>query len=352
MERMTTPHPSHVAALWLVLAAGPAWPESAVVCVGINDTAAIQEAVDKAPFVSLVGQTCMIDARVGIRIPSDRTIDATGATFTILPACQPRCKAFETIVGSRNIRFLNGTIIGDVANVSGVEWRIGWRVDGADHVEVIGTTFQNWRTDGVWVGGNVPGSRNVRLSQLLIEGSGRNHISVSCGSHIRIERGVLRDIQTVPGKSKPDPGAGIDIEPNPGELVTDLVISEVESYNNVKGIFVQPGHGGPCVNCYVRDNTVAGNSEWGIAVNSVDGGGVTQNRVSGSPIGITIGGATEAMRARNLVVADNVVEACTIGIRLPGIRDSEVVRNVHPGPITKPALGDAGDMLYRGNVQR
>ncbi len=302
--------------------------------------------------MSLVDQTCIIDARLGVRIPSDRTIDATGATISILPGCQPRCKAFETVVGAQNIRFVGGTIVGDVDNWTGLQWKIGFRVDSAENVEIIGTTFRNWRTDGLWIGGNPPGSKSIRASMLLIEGSGRNHISVSCGSKIRIERSILRDIQTVPGQAKPDPGAGIDIEPNPGELVTDLVLSEIQSYNNRKGIFVQPGHGGPCVNCYVRDNIVAGNLEWGIAVNSVVGGGVTGNRISGSPLGLTVGGATEVMRAKNLTVSDNIITACTVGMRLPGIRDSEVVRNTYPGPMLKPALGDAGDMLYRGNVQQ
>lgn len=310
-----------------------------------NDTAAIQAAVNAEPHVVFPpGRTCRVNGVTGIRIPSDRTLTATGSTVAILPGCVPRCRALETIPGSSNIRIVGGTYPGDLSAVPSGGWRIGIRVDGSTNVVVQDATVTDWKFDGVWVGGS-PASRNVRLSGITVTGSGRNHISIVNAIGGVIERCSLRNA-AVPTYL----GAGVDLEPSAGEVVNDYTLIGNESIGNVIGYYIHPGTGNPGSDVRLYQNLASGNTQYGVIMNSVTRGVLVGNTVSGSPIGMSIGSATEARRA-TVAVLFNVVSGGATGIRFAGVKDSTVEDNVITGgTMPSVALGATGNMIYQRNV--
>jgi parallel beta helix pectate lyase-like protein len=308
--------------------------------VGPDETAALQQLIDENEVVHLVPREYWINPSVGLKIPSNRTLILHGATICIFPGHADKCRAFETVPGSSNIRILGGTVIGDMSH-SG-QFRIGLRIDQAHDVLVAGTIFQDWSWDGVHVGGNEP-CTNVVIVGVEVYNFGRNAISVVNATGITIERCIL-----VGCPEGSDPGAGIDIEPNATECVENLTILDCICSDNQVGIYIHPGQGEVGIDHRLLGNLCERNRSYGIIANSIDAGVLYDNHVTDAPKGISVGGATDEVRACDLTVAFNTVEESGQPFILAGVRDSEIVRNP-VGPISIVALGVAGDMTFRGN---
>lgn len=324
-------------------------------CGGVDDTAAIQQALEDNTEVAILNQRCVIDSLKTVWIPSGRTIVATGSTFTEKPGCAPRCRLFETKSPSTDITFVDGEFIGDPANKTGLEWRIGIRVNDCTRFRMVGTHIRGFRFDALYVGGNA-GSHHVTIERVLFEGNGRSHVSVARGSFITFRGGVYRNVVAMPGTNLPDPGAGINVEGNTGDYVTDVVVDGIEATGNVKGVVIIPGKGNmhervDITNNKLVDNNLGGKG-YGLIANSMQVGLIYNNRVSGSDLCMTIGGASESTRASGLNIARNIVSGCPNGLRLTGVKSSIVAANEHPGAIQYPALGVSGNMVFAGNIQR
>jgi len=272
-----------------------------VTCQGVNDTAAIQAAVDTDATVTLEG-VCVVSGQPGVRIPSNRTINAYGAVVTQTPniggsGTAGRNRAFETISGAENVKFYGGRLVGSRDYVGGLQWSIGLRIDSATNVLVQDTVFEDWYTDGVWIGGNPPGSYNVTLRNIRIANSKRNALSITCGSMIRIESSIFETTNCTEGGTVTCnavelnmPRCGVDVEPNPGDIVNDLRVTDSISRNNERcGWFVQSGMGG-AGSTYVFDRVRAeGNGTHGLIINQVSKATVTNSYVSGGTIGYSFG---------------------------------------------------------------
>ena len=326
-------------------------------CGGVDDTDAIQQAVDISNQVNIIGQKCAIDSAKTVWIPSGRTIIATGSVFTERPGCRPRCRLFETKSGSNDITFIDGELVGDPANMTSLDWRFGMRLNDVRGFRMIGTRIRGFRFDALGIGGNA-GSHYVEIERVVFEGNGRSHVSVARGSFIAFRKGVYRNVVAMPGTTLPNPGAAINIEGNSGDYVTDVVIDGIEAYGNVKGVVVIPGKGLPHSRIQITNNTLTDNNlggqGYGIIANSIQQGLIYGNTISGSWLCMTIGGATETTRASGLDISRNVMTNCGTGggFRLTGVKDSMVSLNDYPGAMQQPALGVSGNMIFAGNVQR
>jgi hypothetical protein len=346
-------------AIALSLLAAPAYAQ---VCpVGApDDTAAIQLAVNAQSYVKLeYGRTYCLNARTGVRIPSDRTLDLTGATVGIFPGCTQHCKAFETVPGSSNVRVIGGTVIGDLAIAAG--FSIGARIDSATNSELEGVTFRDWRTDAVWIGGN-GGSHNVRLFRVNVDGFGRNGISIVDGSNF-----LLDQIHCKRALGS-NPGACVDSEANPpDDQVEGLTILNSLFEDARVGLYLHAGKGQQQRNLVVIGNIVRNCYLNGIILNSTSRAFLLNNRVeavtvSGQPLpqGITIGVtmpttgsfSTAPIWAEDITVAGNTVTGTSRALVLAGISRSKVGPNdlgnglqqiVSPGPNVP---GMAGLMLF------
>jgi Pectate lyase superfamily protein len=326
-----------------------------------NDTAAIQSAVDACPAEAAVVfppelHFC-IDGNVGVNVPTDRVLMLEGTTVEMLPAAPliPVMRLFSTVPGARNVRSVGGEFIGDLSPIPYGKHRIAWRGDEVDEFTVEGgARFRDWTSDAIWIGGNRPSTR-VRLENLDIEGFSRNAISVVFANGIEIARCAFRRAEEIGGQPA-NPGAGVDVEPNVNEQVNDLTLYDCTAEDVEVGYFLQPGKGLPGSNYRVYGCSSLGARRNGIILNSVTGGTVDNCHVrvpapvegQNLPVGISIGGATEAARAAYVIAAGNVIEGGGRALVIAGARDFRVFNNriTDAGRIEIVGLGAAGDFSF------
>jgi hypothetical protein len=320
------------AALLAALLVGSAQAQDPNPCSGgVDETASIQAAVDAGTPVNFAPRLHCINARLGIRIPSDRELRLNGATIGILPGCVTNCKAMETIPGSQNVRLVGpGLVLGDLTPAVG--FSIGFRGDSVTGLELERVHFRNWRTDGIWLGGNL-GTHTYRLDKVLVEDFGRNGLSIVNGSLGVVQRYECR--RSNPGAN---PGACIDVEPNPGDRVTHLTIMDSLVEDAVVGYYLHAGRGFQGYGIKLLNSIARNCSRYGVILNSTAHAFILDNQVfapaaqSGQPIPVGISvGATAAITADDVTISGNRVEGTTRSAILAGVKDTRVIGNAWIG---------------------
>lgn len=316
-----------------------------VACGGIEDTAALQHAVN-AGDVRVSGD-CRVNGNVGVRIPSSRALALGTATFTMQPACSPMCKVFETVPDSVDIDIDGGTFHGDQSLACSSCWRNFVRVDKSRRVRVRRGVYRDSFTDAVWVGGNGSGSMDVVLSELDIRGSRRNGISVTNGSGVTIERSYIGETAAVTIL-----GAGVNVEPNAGESVRGVVIRANTFHGNRIGVYVHRGKGVLVSDAEISRNRITNSGTHGAIVNAVERAAVFENDIENAPIGLNIGSHTEASRSYDILTWRNRITAVR-PLVLAGIRDSRLFDDdLHGGRPEAAALGTTGRMSLEPYVEQ
>jgi len=311
-----------------------------VSCAGTNDTAAIQSAVDAERLVVLVGD-CRVQGNPGVRVGSDRALDLRQATIYQTEnvggsGTAGRNRVFETIPGASNVVFFGGRIVGSRNYVGGLQWSIGIMVDSAHDVLIDGTAIESFYTDGIRIGGNPPGSSGVTIRNARVSNSKRNAISITSGSHLRIYDSIFETsncLSDAPNGvcSSYDlnmPMAGMDLEPNSGEVINDLVVIGCQFRGNQKaGVFLQANTSSPGEGYLFYRNTIAGNGAHGWIANQVNSVYAIANSVDGGTIGYSMGAGV-----RRVVFVDNVVSnTSSNGINFAGVWDPLVAWNTVNG---------------------
>jgi hypothetical protein len=320
-----------------------------VACLGVDDTAAIQSAVDTDAEIVLRGP-CAVRGTAPVLIPGGRRIDARAAVVTMLPGCPDRCALFATRTDAVDVLFYGGTLRGDMTPLPYGRWRVLWRVDGARQVTIRDTRIEGALFDAVWVGGNLK-AEDVVIEGVTVREFGRNAISVVNASGVEI---VRCDLQ---GASVPTLlGAGVDVEPNAGEWIERLTIRDNLIAGVVHGIYDHTGAGRYGVDHEITANEIDAGSH-GIVVNSVRGALVYRNRVTAGKIGLSIGSSgrgdlAERYRARDVIVAGNAVIAPR-AVVIAGVADSRIVDNdLGGGRVETVALGSVGRMTVEAPIER
>jgi hypothetical protein len=325
---------------------------AAITCGGVNDTAAVQAAVDANSTVQFSpGTTCAIDGYKSIKLRSNKTLDMTGATMKLIAGCVSSgwpCRVFETIPGEGGITLRNGEVRGDFnTHPTGPGFSIGLRVDSSTPVSgarwsviVDGTKFTQWRSDGIWLGGNTPAT-GVRLSGITVDGWGRNAISVTQAEDVIVERITCRN-----GKVGASPGACLGVEPNPAERMRTFHAFEVDAdqcevctylHKNTQAADLNYDIGIYRMRCKAR--------KYGIILNETSTAALIGNKIESEGTGISIGAFIESARSNQVVVSQNDITGVT-AIMLAGIKDSVIVgNNMHGGKVAAAALGQSGNMI-------
>lgn len=115
----------------------------------------------------------------------------------------------------------NGSIIGDKHSHLGEygEWGMGVRFDGACNAELEGLTIKDCWGDCIYVGG---GSKNVVIDNCYLDHGRRQGISVTKADGIVIKRCTITNV------SGTNPQYAIDVEPNRGDTVTNVLIQKIK----------------------------------------------------------------------------------------------------------------------------
>ena len=122
-----------------------------------------------------------------------------------------------------------GKIIGDKDIHTGEEgeWGHGVNILNSSNVRIYGITVENCWGDCIYVGKK---SEDVVIADCSLSRGRRQGISVTCADGVLICDCIISEI------SGTMPQHGIDIEPNKGEMVDNVTISNVKVFNSYGGI--------------------------------------------------------------------------------------------------------------------
>ena len=125
----------------------------------------------------------------------------------------------------------SGTIIGDKPSHTGKdgEWGMGIELMDAHHVQIKDLTIKDCWGDCIYVG---DGSTNVKISHCKLDNGRRQGISITSGENIAIKDCVISNV----GGTNPE--YAIDVEPNKGDTVRNVVIENVTSLDCMGGFLV------------------------------------------------------------------------------------------------------------------
>jgi hypothetical protein len=167
-----------------------------------------------------------------------------------------------------------GLITGDRNVHTGGGANMGVMIKGGANITIDGLTIVD-ALDGVYVGKNSSGAQGVTLANLTVENSKRNNLSIVSASS-----GSVTDCD-FSGANGSAPQAGVDLEPNGGETVSNWTFTRCTfSGNTGVGVSVD-GTAGTLANvqfidCEIFDNA----SQYAVNIDhasnlSIEGGSIT-----------------------------------------------------------------------------
>lgn len=199
----------------------------------IDSTKAIQSLVDAASrgsgLVNLPGGDYLIDANQGIYLSNGTRLVLDPSTRLIASPQRNGNYGIIKIFGVHDASVSGGAIVGERHRHLGKdgEWGMGIDIKGSSSIRISNITISNCWGDGVYIGGwkGVP-STDVTLDNVSSLGNRRQGLSITSGHRILVANSRFI------GTSGTAPQAGIDLEPNKGESVSNVTIRNCVASNN------------------------------------------------------------------------------------------------------------------------
>lgn len=275
----------------------------------------------------------------GLKIPSGKRLHMTGATFITPPAT--RMSAFETVVGSSDIRIFGGSITCQPAP-PGALGGVGFRGNDCEALWLINVTVIGWPLDCAYFGGNT-GCRGLRVEHSKFYGAKRNCVSITNAEDV-----CLLDCEFADTIGN-NPGAGCDLEPNLRERVADIVFAYCRFVRCNVGLYAQRGKGLRGKGFLFANSQMVDCRKYGVVLNELEGARFVGNTVYGCPVGVSVGASTETMRTKDFSVAGNKVTGCPLPLVLAGVEEGQIVGNILSGHVAVVGLGISGEMVFLRN---
>ena len=199
---------------------------------------------------------------------------------TVLKAL-PHGSQFASVIAisdATNAHLLGGTIEGERDRHSDEygEWAHGVRINNSSNVVIEKLTSRNHWGDGFYIGKRATSklaTENITFHRVNAEHNRRQGLSITYGKDIRVLNSLFRDTDGT------DPRAGIDIEPNKDEQVSNVEMRGNTFIGNRIGMVASNHmHGGSTSvkNVIFEDNIVRGNHA-GILFVGIEGGRARHN---------------------------------------------------------------------------
>ena len=330
----------------------------------LDATDAIQKAINAVAnkgggTVIIPKGTYLIDTTTRLRMRSNVTINMTDDTvLKAIPSDQGTHYLFF-IRDVTNAHVYGGTLIGDRDTHIGSsgEWGMGIGILGSKNITIENVTIKNFWGDGVYIGASQGKSNHITLYNVVGDHNRRQGITIVDGDGIKIINAVFKN--TIGTR----PSAGIDIEPNDGELVTNVDILSSKFLNNKgPGIVISEtakGKNHEIKNIVVDGNEVIGNG-FDIRLNGVTTAQFTNNFINGVGTALASDGRVLASvilndKTRDITVSGNTIVTTGNQVKRADIddrgRDNEVHDNLVIGTSGNDSLkGGLGDDTLQGGA--
>lgn len=245
-----------------------------------NDTDAIQAAIDE---VAGTGGTVLVPdgtyliqldrkpyaGKFGLEVKASMTFRMSPAAILKAIPLNNGSYGMIKVFDSSNVNIVGGTLVGDRDSFPsrGGEWGMGISIEGSSAVVIDGVVAKDFWGDGFYVAGGDPAlgplqARDITLCRVVSDHNRRQGISIIHASNVTIRDSSFRNtVGTLPE-------SGIDIEPEPGNLVDHVTIEGSQFLDNA-GDGVQCGAPfadmpqGAVLDVTVRRNVMRGNGRMG-----------------------------------------------------------------------------------------
>lgn len=288
-----------------------------------DDTSAIQSALNQNNAVYIPDGTYMINVDTSLKLKSNQTVIMNmGAILKAIPT-STESNAVILIRGVSNVAVTGGKIIGDRATHTGTtgEWGMGIRIsDGSSNISVSNITINDCWGDGVYIGGFVGESSvsSISLSNVVSDNNRRQGCSITYASDVNINNSVFKNTN---GSA---PQAGIDIEPNAGQTVSNIKIFNTECYGNVGGGIIIYGKSGIAKNIEVNNTTLRDNTNLGIALITTQNVNIFNSDIKNNWIGVEIRCDVKDAIFKNVTIDKNLDN----GVKLVSNTQSIGIENI------------------------
>ena len=172
-----------------------------------------------------------------INISSNTIIDFNGAIIKRKATDLENYSIFS-LQNVENVVLNNPIIIGDRDEHIGStgEWGMGVSVVNCKNITINNAEISKTWGDGIYIGESNTdsslGNKDINVFNTIIDSVSRNGISITSGDGIKIKGCKISNTD------RTLPKAGIDIEPNKGYSVKNVVIDDIETSNNLDGILI------------------------------------------------------------------------------------------------------------------
>lgn len=255
-------------------------------------TDAIQSLIDSTSrgdgLVKLPGGDYLIDADRGIMLRDGTRLVLDPATRLIASPQRKGNYGVIKIFGVRDASVSGGAIVGERHRHlgKGGEWGMGIDIKGSSSIRISNITISDCWGDGVYIGGwkGIP-STDVTLDNVTSLRNRRQGLSITSGHRILVSNSRFI------GTSGTAPQAGIDLEPNKGERVSNVTIR----------------------NCEAKDNAGPGIMTWNAASNvKITGCTIQRNAY----FGVYLGGVVDSVEISGNVISENRKQNVVVGSRV------------------------------------
>jgi len=274
----------------------------------VNDTAAIQKALDVETTVFIPEGIYLIDVDQSLKPKSNQKIILSdNAVLKAIPTSSEK-NAVIKISGINNTSVTGGKIIGERNEHQGTtgEWGMGVRVEkGASNIEIRQVEIKDCWGDGIYLGDS-PAVSEITIDNVICDNNRRQGLSITNANNVLISNSIFRNTN---GTS---PQAGIDIEPNTNQVTEDIKIVNSESYGNTGFGLLFSGTRGTVQRIEVVDSDLCENASMGIRILGANELLFDNNNVLNNRSGVEIIKDAANITFKNMNISKNQLQGIEI----------------------------------------
>lgn len=230
-----------------------------------DDSLAIMAAVDSiasgGTLIFPEGHYMLNAVNYKIRPKANQTFKGVGNSIIEVIPTQNYYHIFD-IVSASNINIENLILIGDKDSqtIDTPVIGMGIAISGSNNITIKNCDISKMWGDGIVLGGyQGVGNSNIKIFETVSRDNARQGLSITFGEDITIKNCKFNDTDVLL------PSCGIDIEPNEGEYVRNILMDNVECDNNREGLSVF-AYSADCENIKLQNMMISNNRVYGLTL--------------------------------------------------------------------------------------